>query len=110
MELLDRLKIRLEISDDSTDGILNELLISARSLFLSVRYPFSQYPVNEDDEPVIEKRWDDWILRVAIELYSKMGAEGQTGHLENGINRTFESGTISKSLRAEVMPIVGISR
>ena len=108
--MLDRLKIRLSISDDREDDLLIEVLESAKALFLMLRYPTSSYPVNEHDEPIIEVRYNDWILRCAIEMYSRIGAEGQMVHNENSINRAYESGTISDTLRMEIVPIAGLVR
>jgi hypothetical protein len=42
-----------------------------------------------------------------VELFSKMGAEGQTAHNENGINRTYESAGVSNSLLRRIVPICG---
>ena len=38
------------------------------------------------------------IAIACIEIYGKIGAEGQTSHNENGINRTYESSWISPSI------------
>ena len=43
-----------------------------------------------------------------VELYSKMGAEGQTSHAENTIARSYESAGISPSLLAEITPKVEV--
>ena len=47
------------------------------------------------------------ICAVAMELYSKLGAEGETAHSENGISRTYENGFVSSSLLKSVVPYVG---
>ena len=109
--MLDRLKLRLEIDNDEQDALLEDILLSARELFLSTRYPTTQYPVDEaTGDPIIQPRWNDWILRCAIEMYSKMGAESQTGMVENSISRSWDSGTISLSLMSEIAPVAGIAR
>jgi len=43
-------------------------------------------------------------LQIAVELFNKNGAEGQTSHGENGINRAYESGDISPSLLKQITP------
>lgn len=112
MDLITRLKIKLgKLNADAAEDLLMlDTLESAKSLFLSLRYPFMVYPADSDGEPIIEKRWHDWILRAAIEIYSKIGAEGQTSHSENSISRTYDSGTVSKSLLAEITPLVGVAK
>lgn len=111
MELLDRLKIRLEIIGSTDDLLLDELLESARNLFLSTRFQGNPYPVDDRDSVIIENRWNDWILRAAIEMYNKIGADGQAAHSENGVNRNFgNAGSVSRELMAEITPLVSIAR
>ena len=45
-------------------------------------------------------------IAIALELYAKRGAEAQTGHSENGINRTYEAGDVSPSLLKQIIPMV----
>lgn len=54
----------------------------------------------------VEEQYLDTQIAIAIEIYNKRGAEGQVSHDENGINRTYEKGNISKSLLAEITPVV----
>lgn len=105
MALLERLKIRLEIQSDKENVLLSEMLESARSLYLSLRYPFSDYP---DMLPVLTRRGEDWIIRAATEMYSRVGADGQSSHNENGISRSWDTGTVSNALMNEVVPVVGV--
>jgi hypothetical protein len=108
MELRERVKTRLQIANADEDALIDELVIGATDLFLSLRYPTTDYPVDEDGNAIIEQKYKSWIVRVAVEVQSKMGAEGQTGHLESGIHRLFNSGTVSKELLHEVTPIAGV--
>ena len=106
MSQLEILKRRLpEVTEDA---LLTDMLESAKSVILSRRYPVSSYPVDELGVPVLESRFLDLQIRIAVELYSKLGAEGQTTHNENGINRSFENGGgVSDSLLREIVPKVG---
>ena len=104
--MLDRLKRKLDIDDDEA----RELIEDATSIFLSLRYPTSQYPVDTNDLPVIEKRFENWIYRCAVELYQRVGIEGQVHSSENTVVRKFDAGTISQSLAQEISPIVGVVR
>ena len=58
-------------------------------------------------ETYVETRYEDLQYRIALDLYNKQGAEGETGHNENGINRSFESSWISEQLLREVTPYCG---
>jgi len=108
--LLYRLRIRLDIKTTEEDALLVEMLETASQIFLAVRYPTTPYPTDDNDKPVFEQKYLNIISSIAIELYSKLGAEGQTAHNENGINRSYEAGDISPSLLAKITPVVGIAR
>ena len=109
--MLDKLKLRLEIDNNDEDTLLESIIESATFLFLSTRYPTTLYPVDEvTGDPIIQPRWNDWILRCAIEMYSRIGSESETVHDENGIRRAYETGNVSNSLLAEIAPVAGIAR
>jgi len=104
---LERLKIQLEIKDNGQDTLLLDLLESAKHAILSRRYPFDDFPMNDTGELILEPRYYDLQVRIAVHLYNKMGAEGQIAHSENGISRTYEAGDIPESLLNKVTPFVG---
>lgn len=106
MDILTKLKKRTGETD--TDQ-LELLLDDAKNAILSRRFPFGDYPVNASGETVIEDRYLDLQYRIAVDLYNKQGAEGQTVHKENGIDRTFESSWISEQLLSEVIPYCGVT-
>ena len=74
------------------------LLETAKAAINARRYPCEEPP---DD---LEKRYENLQLRIAIELYNKQGAEGESAHSENGISRTYSSAWISEELLSEVTP------
>lgn len=102
MSQLERLKIR--ITENTTDEELGDILESAKNIILARRYPFSDYPIDENGETVLEARYHDLQIRIAVELYNKIGAEGETAHSENGVARSYESANISESLLREIVP------
>ena len=89
MDNLERMKLR---TGESNIAVLRDCLDSARAAIM-------EWP----DE--LESRYLDLQYRIAIDLYNKTGAEGQTGHTENSISRTWESSWISESLLQEVTPL-----
>ena len=105
---LERLKIHLEITDSSEDALLRDILTSAKNAILARRYPYTEYPMDETGETILEKRYEDLQIRIAVYLYNKRGAEGQTAHNENGINRTYESADVPESLMRGITPFVGV--
>ena len=88
MDNLARLKLRTEEVDET---VLQDCLESAKSAIMARRYPFQE----------------DLQFRCALDLYNRIGAEGQLGHTENSISRTWESAWISESLLQEVTPLAG---
>jgi len=104
MAMIDKVKIRLGISDDSQDLLLAELIEDAASLYFRRRYPVTPVP---DDMP-LSKQEESWVVRATVEIYGKLGVEGQTYDNENGKNRGWETGTISRSLLQEITPVAGV--
>nr|DAD91334.1 MAG TPA: tail connector protein [Siphoviridae sp. ctBmU27] len=96
MTQLERLKIR--ITDEVTDEELSDILESAKAVILSRRYPFGDMP--EELEP----RYLDLQIRIAVEMYNKIGTEGQTAHSENGVSRSYASAAVSPELLREITP------
>ncbi len=81
---------------------LSMLLRFSGSKILNQRYPF------DETKTTVPARYQDLQVRIAAELYAKMGAEGQTSHGENGISRAWESADVSHSLLAEIVPMAGV--
>lgn len=108
MAQLDRLKMQLEIANKDEDLLLTDLLDSAKYAILSRRYPYGDFPANELGECILENRYLDLQVRIALHLYNKMGAEGQVGHSENSVSRTYEKGDVPESLLRRVTPLVGV--
>ena len=100
MTQLERLKLRL--TENTSDEELEDLLESAKAVILSRRFPFGEVP----DE--IENRYKDLQIRIAVEMYNKKGAEGQVSHSENGISRSFASASVSEDLLREITPKGGV--
>ncbi len=106
MSQLNRLKIQLEITGTDEDSLLTELLEVAKYAILSRRHPFGNFPTDNDGTAILEPRFFNLQIRIAVYLYNKIGAEGQIGHSENGISRSYEVGDVPESYLKEVMPLV----
>lgn len=55
---------------------------------------------------IVEDKYLNTQTKMAIEMFNKRGAEGQTSHSENGISRSYEKADISPSLLASITPVV----
>lgn len=72
------------LPDTDTDEVLNAMLADAETLILNRMYPFGY-----DDKVTVPLRYERIQIRLAVELYTHRGAEGQTSHSENGISRNW---------------------
>lgn len=99
MDNLARLKLR---TNEPDDAILEDCLESAKAAIMARRYPFQEWPEE------LESRYLDLQFRCAMDIYAKIGAEGELSHSENGVNRGYESSWISESLLQEVTPVAKV--
>lgn len=98
-----RLEILGSLMDTSKDDIFDLKLSQAEKAGLRRLYPFGT------TETVMPVEYDDWVIRAAVELYNKMGVEGEASHAENGVSRTYDRATgISRALLSEIVQHVGI--
>ena len=98
MDNLARLKLR---TNEPDEAILRDCRESAKAAIMARRYPFQEWPYE------LERRYLDLQFRCAMDIYAKIGAEGEISHNENGVNRGYESSWISESLLQEVTPLAG---
>lgn len=86
-------------SDDAT-LIESAYLPAAQSAVLNLRNPFSSDP----DAQAWESRYDSLQCEIAAFLFSKRGAEGETTHNENGVNRSWANDGLPKYLIQRIVP------
>ena len=84
------------------DLYLDDLLTAAKDVIFEVRFPFREYP---DD---VETRYHSLQIKIAVEINSKEGAEGEVSHSEDGIGRTYSSADISYDLLDKITPLCGV--
>lgn len=100
-EKLNRLSVLIS-PDTADDDILLYLLEQAEGIVLNRRYPFGP-----PEGASVPAQYEHIQVQIAVELFSKMGAEGQTAHKENGVDRTWEAADVSPSLLRRITPLVG---
>ena len=98
---IERLKVLIS-PDTASDFLLSYLLEQSEGIILNRRYPFGA-----PEGATLSAMHEQIQLRIAVELFSKMGAEGQTMHTENGVSRTWEAGDVSPSLLRQIIPVCG---
>jgi len=104
MANITNLKLYLGITDNSEDGLLSLLIQQADSVIIKKRYPFG---ATDEQKANALLEYADIELNIAVYLYNKQGAEGQTSHNENGVNRGYESAGIPASYTRDITPFVG---
>lgn len=89
---------------ETDDGVLTSYLAQAGAAIIEKAYPFG----NGDEEvPVMYQRRQ---IEIAEYLYLKKGAQGETKHDENGVNRSYESGSIPDSMLGGIHPLAYVPR
>ena len=101
MNKLSTLKVLLGVTDTSEDQLLLTFLSLAEEKILERLYPY------DGEKNELPQRYNGKQLEIAVYLYNKQGAEGQTVHSENGISRTYESADVPESMLRGIAPFVG---
>lgn len=100
-EKLARLEVLIS-PDTASAELLENLLWQAEGIVLNRRYPFGT-----PEGATVTSAYEHIQIQIALELYAKMGAEGQTGHSENGVSRSYEAADVSPSLLKRILPVAG---
>lgn len=85
----------------SDDVLISYLSIAGRKI-INRAYPY------DDTITEVPRRYGYLQCEIACYLLNKRGAEGQTAHSENGVNRSYESADVPESMLREVIPHVGV--
>lgn len=109
-------RIKRRIPDEPDEGLLKEMLDSAKNVILGRRFPYGDWPTifvededgNHVEVTVVEPRYQDLQIRIAEDMYNRLGAQGQLSHSENGISRSWGAEWVSEQLLQEITPMVGV--
>lgn len=99
MNMLRNLAILTEEEDEE---LLDVCLTMAKEAVLNKLYPYGT------EETEVPARYENLTVNIAQYVYDKIGATGQTLHMENGIHRHYESAYIPPSMLREITPFVGV--
>jgi len=91
--------------EDEYSDMLDSLLEDSKNIALSNIYPFEDW--SELDLP---KKYYNWQIRAAIELYNLADKAGIKSYSENGLSWSKSSDLLSVGLMEEIMPKVGVIR
>ena len=87
--------------DWSDDVLISYLAIAGRKI-INRAYPY------DDTVDEVPRRYGYLQCDIAAYLLNKRGAEGQIGHTENGISRSYASADVPESMLSEVVPRVEV--
>lgn len=90
-------------SDTSTEDVIEVYLKAAGKEIISWRYSYAAKGVEE-----VPVEYEMTQIYAVIAGFSMSGAENQTFHNENGIQRTFKYSDMLNYIRAHVVPKVGV--
>lgn len=79
---------------DVEDAVLQFYLNNASDIICDIRH-----------SERVESRYLTAQIKIAVELFNKVGAEGQVGHSENGVSRSYENAEVSASLLRLITPV-----
>lgn len=101
-EKLELLKAIVGSSD--TDTVLFTYLKLAGQKIINRAYPY------DTTVTTVPTQYDTLQVEIATYMLNKRGAEGQTQHTENGIQRQYENADVPSSMLKMVTPHCGIPR
>lgn len=87
---------------DWSDEVLFSYLAIAGRKIINRAYPY------DDTVTEVPRRYGYLQCDIAAYLLNKRGAEGQTGHSENGVSRSYASADVPEAMLSEVTPHVGV--
>ena len=103
MTQAEKLKLlKAMVGESDTEEVLLAYLNIAGNKIINRAYPY------DTEETEVPGRYDFLQCEIAAYLLNKRGAEGQTGHSENGISRSYESADVPESMLGAITPTVGV--
>lgn len=90
------------MSDETDQTVLSAYLNLAKQIIFEKAFPFGNFP---EEMPA---QYDGLHVEIAVYLLNKRGAEGESVHLENGVSRHWEDGSVPPSLLRRIIPFAGV--
>lgn len=90
------------MSGESVDAVVSAYLAMSGDAIVNRAFPFATE--TERESLTVPTRYQNLQCEIAVYLLNKRGAEGETAHNENGINRSYENGGIPDSMLKQVTP------
>ena len=105
-EILEK-RIPMDITGITDDEVYNDmidaLLEDSKNIALSNIYPFKDWSSLD-----LPKKYYNWQIRAAIELYNLADKAGIKSYSENGLSWSKATDLLSEGLMEEIIPKVGV--
>lgn len=98
----DKLEMLKSLSGETDESILLTYLTLAGHKIILRAYPY------RDDVLEVPSKYATLQIEIACYLLNKRGAEGETYHSENGINRSYENADVPDSMLSRVVPVARV--
>ncbi len=100
MEESEKITYIKAMTDETDDSVILVFLAIAKEIILNRVYAHE----DEEDKRAWLSRYDMCQCRITTYLLNKRGAEGETSHSENGIDRSYSDADIPSSLLQDLTP------
>lgn len=90
------------LTGETDEVLLNTFLDIAGGKIINKAFPYRPYVTK------VPSKYETVQIEIAVFLLNKRGAEGETYHSENGINRSYESASIPDSMLSDITPFVSV--
>lgn len=98
-----KIAIVKNMTDETDTDVISAFLELAGDAIYHYADPYKQTDKNE-----LIEQYGGVQTRAAAYFLNKRGAEGESGHSENGISRSYESADLPETLLREITPICGV--
>lgn len=99
MQDFEKIEMVKAMADETDERMVSAYLNMAGNKICRRAFPFDHAVTN------VPEQYSFLQVEIAVYLLNKRGAEGQTGHTENGISRSYESGDVPESMMRQVVPM-----
>lgn len=89
---------------DVTEAVVTAYLALAQQMIFEKAFPFGGFPAE------MPAQYDGIHVEATAYLINKRGAEGETVHLENGVSRHWEDGSLPPSMVRRIIPFAGVPK
>lgn len=107
MDLRDRVRSGIPSRNPAAypDSKIDAALFNAALIVLNTMRPIRNGRDTTDyDNPEVPGRYKGVQVAIALEILAKEGAQGETGHTEQGLSRYYSSGDISTRVMTHITP------